>query len=288
VNSKRTLEELALIYCNAVEAHTSLVCGLAQHNGMIQFGLENADRMPPIEFRYLLQEGKLEASIEEGLETLLQLSRDLQRVRMHGHSRTMEIRDNMAAWLDSLHEDCHGAFAKQQSHMRELAAASPRFSPMLHPMGSLGKRLAAVIPSPPGSRYASPQSVCTEPTSGPWCDSGSRSSRQGSFCEQDEHEALHDHLKHCKKTSASFLNLIEEAACVNEERVEPQKENSAFGALFSYFNDSDSNSSQDGKPFTSLFSSSQSFAQPADIEKPLPYVFSLTEMSTPRESEPCR
>mmetsp|Transcript_72456 Transcript_72456/g.212327 ORF Transcript_72456/g.212327 Transcript_72456/m.212327 type:complete len:305 (+) Transcript_72456:77-991(+) len=139
--------EMARIYEEASQVHTSLASKLAQHNGLKQFGADFAHRAPPLEFRIVLP--ALEVSIEELLETLRTLSGRLQALDLaaaDGGATASQVRNAFADHLQATHEQAQAAFVEQHRHLRELAAASPLFSPTIGPV--LGKKLAAAIGSP--------------------------------------------------------------------------------------------------------------------------------------------
>lgn len=139
--------ELARIYEEASQVHTSLASKLAQHNGLKQFGADFAHRAPPLEFRMLLP--ALEVSIDELLEALRSLSSRLQAldpVAVDGGSTVSQVRGAIADYVTKTCEQAEAAFGEQRKHLRELAAASPLFSPTICPV--LGKKLAAALGSP--------------------------------------------------------------------------------------------------------------------------------------------
>jgi len=186
--------ELVSIYEQAVGTHTMLTQFLAQHNGFLQFGIDNTHRTPPIEFRAVLP--KLERNIEDGLVKLMALRWELEfkfdnnqnseefsgglpewhcaeLVELEGAGCrrkqkeakpkevplvTLQICDSTCQWLNSIHANARLAFKKQQSEMCRLAATSPQFSLVLCPLGEFGARLAQVTAPP----RASHRSACTE------------------------------------------------------------------------------------------------------------------------------
>jgi len=292
--SARASAELKIIYERVVEIHAPLALHLAQHKGLLQFGLEFEHRTPPIEFRALLPE--LETMIEDRLNDLLRTVEDLQEIeQMLPHdadpatrNHILQVRDGICQWSSTLHTEAQEAFSEQQCQMRNLAAASPRFSPMLRPLGSLGKKLAAVIPSPPGSRFASPQSVCTEPYANSeqvdvtWSNlpSGIATPEEIESAEpgksfSEEHVpgvgwSIDSHLadlagaraRPSLQKSGSFLNAIEAMAVLPEpaSNQDSQKEGTAFSSLFAFsggesvFSFSGLTSSTEDRPRQSLSS----------------------------------
>jgi hypothetical protein len=278
--SARASAELKIIYERVVEIHAPLALHLAQHNGLLQFGLEFEHRTPPIEFRALLPE--LETMIEDRLNDLLRTVEDLQEIEQMlprdadpaTRNHILEVRDRICQWSTTLHTEAQAAFSEQQCQMRNLAAASPRFSPMLRPLGSLGKKLAAVIPSPPGSRFASPQSVCTEPYASSeqvdvtWSNLPSgiatpeeiESAEPGKSFSEEHVSGAKD--RHSLQKSGSFLNAIEAMAVLPEpaSNQDSQKEGTAFSSLFAFsggesvFSFSGLTSSTEDRPRQSLSS----------------------------------
>jgi len=200
--------EINSVYVRAIDIHASLASRLAQHNGIRQFGVENADRTPPIEFRLKLPE--LEAEINAKLEELLQCQRDLPCPREpQGH--ILQVRDNIQQWLTRIHDLNLDSFEEQRRHMQELAASSPKFSPTLCPMGSLGKQLAVVISSPVGSRNASPQTPELRPECRDWDGIGSSSKAE---------------------RSKAFLHMLEKATVLECDDVLPEDCQDAFSSVF--------------------------------------------------------
>mmetsp|Transcript_114766 Transcript_114766/g.325078 ORF Transcript_114766/g.325078 Transcript_114766/m.325078 type:complete len:288 (-) Transcript_114766:83-946(-) len=149
--------ELRGIYEDVSRAQSSLASKLAQHNGLRQFGVDFANRVPPLELRMLLPE--LEASIAELLEALQRLIARLRALDLPASGRLRELCGNVGAHAARTYEESKAAFDQQKQHLEKLAIASPLFSPTLSPV--LGKQLAAAMRSPPRS----PGSPPTGPTS---------------------------------------------------------------------------------------------------------------------------
>jgi len=135
--------ELHRIYVEGAQVSASLASKLAQHNGLRQFGVDFVNRAPPLELRMLLPE--VEASIDQLLEELL----GLQALVLPESSRLQELRSAGTLRLRSTHEEALAAFEGQRQHLRELAVASPLYSPMISPL--LSKRLAVALWSPSNS-----------------------------------------------------------------------------------------------------------------------------------------
>jgi hypothetical protein len=298
---------LASICKQAVDSHASLAFCLAQHNGIGQFGAENKTRPPPIEFRLVLP--PLEAKIAASLEELSSLLSRLKQMDLPVDSHICEVRDSADQWLTNIHAEAYTAFEEQQSHMRQLASESSAFSPMLCPIGSLGKRLAAVISSPPGSR-ASPQSVCTEPTEGPspWLASPSRvstSPTEGALSinasPPSSFSASADSpfdRRECRFPAGTPPKIKHSAWSSESEDESPKDGDVPFGSVFKFFTPQVPGASSDGDaknetrmpikasatPFASVRNSTDDGNKGCGLfslggEEHLPYVFSLSGMS---------
>merc|ERR1719359_102470 len=53
----------------------------------------------------------------------------------------------MVEWLSALCAKEQEAFTDQAGHIRQIAHSSPRFSPVIRPLGALGKKLSAAMGS---------------------------------------------------------------------------------------------------------------------------------------------
>jgi len=101
------------------------------------------------------------------LADLLQCAFKLAELELPPESRICKVRDSANELLCSKYSDTIKAFNEQSVHIRTLAKSSRRYSPIISPIPrEFGEKFAAVTSSPASSRYASPQSVYTEPEEG--------------------------------------------------------------------------------------------------------------------------
>jgi hypothetical protein len=166
---QETSDDLKNTYEQFLQVHSSLALKLGQHDGIKQFGLEFPSRAPPFEYQMMLPE--LEASIESGLEKLHTLMNDLRRMPLPSSTRSHEVQANILAWMSDLCAKEDDAYKQQVQEMRKVAKSSPKFSPVIHPMGLFAKRLTAAMGSSPvlsttGSNI-SPFSLESLPTDSP-------------------------------------------------------------------------------------------------------------------------
>jgi hypothetical protein len=205
--------------------------------------VENVDRTPPIEFRLKLPE--LEAEINAKLKELLQCQHDLSCLKQP-QGRILKVRDEMQKWLTCIYTLNLESFEEQRRHMQELAATSPKFSPTLCPMGSLGKQLAVVISSPVGSRNASPKTPVVRPDCRDF-------DGIGSSCKEERSKAI--------------LNRLEAASLLECDDLLLEDCQDAFSSVFGAV----------AKPLSG--GNSAALLEESSMQKPLPYVFSLSGLS---------
>jgi hypothetical protein len=164
-DARDTSEGLAVIYEEASQLMASLHSKLAQHNGLRQFGVEFAGRVPPLEQR--MHVPIIEEAIEDVFGRINMLSRRVQLMDVPASSSSEQLKGNVRDYLAKAHDEAKTAFEEQRKHLRELAAASPLASPILFP--KLNERLsqAMAMKSPGLSSCSSPPLPSTAAPSAP-------------------------------------------------------------------------------------------------------------------------
>lgn len=135
--------ELLRIFDEASATHTCLASKLAQHNGLRQFGVEFANRVPPLELRMLLPE--LQASIRECLLRLEQLTSRLTTIEVSSQ-RDAAVYEALKQYIQRALSQNRTEFEEQHQHLQKMANDSPLYSPVLSPV--LTQRLSATVGSP--------------------------------------------------------------------------------------------------------------------------------------------
>lgn len=156
--------QLQEIFEKASTAHTSLASKLAQHNGLRQFSVDFAERVPPLEWRMMLPE--LETSIQEQLRALQSYVADLQLLEVAPASPNCRLCRALEDYITSIVEQRRTTFEEQRAHLRTLSANSPLHSPVLCP--ALNQRLVARRSSSP-STTAPPRSPSFTGALAPGC-----------------------------------------------------------------------------------------------------------------------
>jgi hypothetical protein len=139
-------EPLHSVYQRVSRTHTSLLSKLAQHNGLLQFGMD-FHRAPPLEFLTMLPE--LESSIDGLHQFLADVSTELARIELPPCFE--ELRGSLVQHVEVITAKTTETFQAQRRDLELLAQKSPLYSPVC-PL--LLKRLSATTGS--GSRGSSP------------------------------------------------------------------------------------------------------------------------------------
>jgi hypothetical protein len=153
--------ELATIYEEASDLIAPLHSRLAQHKGLLQFGVEFANRAPPWEQRMLVP--SLEARIEDAILKIGVLAHRVQMLEFAASHGSRELRRNVRDYVGRVHREAKSAFEGQRGEFQQLAVASPLLSPMMTP--ELCCRFAEALKSPRDSTSTSPPLLSTAPSS---------------------------------------------------------------------------------------------------------------------------
>lgn len=155
--------KLRKTYEEATHVRASLASKLAQHRGLMQFSADFVHRAPPLELRMLLT--PLEASIREQLKRLGALSEELSSFDLPGTEQSTQLKANLRSFFETSSVEAEEAFGAQQSRIRQQAALSPHYSPVICPI--TGAKLAkGFARSPPRSPPLAARSVTSTASPG--------------------------------------------------------------------------------------------------------------------------